>query len=159
MFYCEFCDISKNTFSCKQLRWLLLCIQKISSIHKFILRIQQILGSHELKRPPPMVIFDYAYTKITESTFSFSEFLTAFHVYSICSFFEIKVNFIVSRWDWQHPFLTMLTSIIFSHLLICKSLHHHTKNHLFPLFHSWDKVNFTVQIPDRLYPFLTIPNF
>ena len=41
-------------------------MQKISSIHQFNLKIQQILGSHERKR--------HAYPKITEATFSFPEF-------------------------------------------------------------------------------------
>ena len=60
-------------------------IQKISSIHIFILKMQQILGSPELTghnhfgpHPP----------KITESTFSFPQFAPAckISVHSICSF-------------------------------------------------------------------------
>ena len=49
-------------------------IQKISVIHKFILKIQQSLESHELKT---MAIFDHAHPNITESTFSFPEFVQA----------------------------------------------------------------------------------
>ena len=44
-------------------------MQKISSDHKFNFRIQQILGSQELK--------DYAYLNIIEATFSFPEFVAS----------------------------------------------------------------------------------
>ena len=44
-------------------------IQKISSIRKFIVNVQQILGSHELKS---LTIFDHAHSKIIESIFNLS---------------------------------------------------------------------------------------
>ena len=60
-------------------------IQKFSSIHKFILKMQQILGSHELKA---LTIFEHAHLKNIASTFSFPGFVPACKksVYSICSF-------------------------------------------------------------------------
>ena len=51
-------------------------MQKISSLYQFNLKIQQILGSHELK--------GYGYPKIIEATFSFPEFVAS--VCSNCSF-------------------------------------------------------------------------
>ena len=61
-------------------------MQKISSIHQFNLKIQQILGSHELKRHP--------YPKIIEATFSFPKFVASCKksVYSNCSFLRY-INF------------------------------------------------------------------
>ena len=55
-------------------------MQKISSIHKFNPKIQQILESYELK--------DYVYPKIIEATFNFPEFKASCKnsVYSVCSF-------------------------------------------------------------------------
>ena len=55
-------------------------MQKIYWIHEFILKI---LGSHKLE-----VIFDHAHLKVTESTFSFPEFVPVCKqsVYSISSF-------------------------------------------------------------------------
>ena len=54
-------------------------MQKIRSTHKFNLKIQQILRSHELK--------GHAYLKITEATCSFPEFVASCKksVYSNCS--------------------------------------------------------------------------
>ena len=49
-------------------------MQKISSIHKLILKIKQILGSHELN---DLAHFDQTHPKIIEITFSFLEFAPA----------------------------------------------------------------------------------
>ena len=59
--------------------------KKLSSIRKFILNVQQILGSHELKS---LTIFDHAHSKIIESIFNLSEFVPVRKkaVYFICSF-------------------------------------------------------------------------
>ena len=48
-------------------------IEKISSFQKFILKIQQILGSHELKSHG---IFDHAHPKYFWSDFNFCEFVS-----------------------------------------------------------------------------------
>ena len=74
-------------------------MQKISSIHKFNLKIQQILGSHKLK--------SYAYQKIIiKGTFSFPEFLASCKksVYSLCSFL---------RYSQLYTPMTKLTITIF----------------------------------------------
>ena len=42
------------------------------------------------------------------------------------------VNFRVSSPDWPDSFFTMLTSEIFSRLLICVKLYQHAKNKLVP---------------------------
>ena len=54
-------------------------MQNISSIHNLNLKIQQNLGSHELK--------DHNYLKIIEAFFSFPEFVSSCKksVYSDCS--------------------------------------------------------------------------
>ena len=60
-------------------------MQKISSFNKLILKIQQILESHELNGH---AFFDHAHAKIIEITFSFLEFAPTCKksVHSICSF-------------------------------------------------------------------------
>ena len=70
--------------------------------------------------------------------------------------FSYTMNFRVTWPDWPHPFFTMPTPKIFSHLLIC--MKQHAKNQLIPSLHSWDTVNFRVQRPDWPNPFLTMPN-
>ena len=49
-------------------------MQKISWIHKLILEIQQILGSHELNKHTH---FDHIHPKIFEIAFSYPEFSPA----------------------------------------------------------------------------------
>ena len=73
---------------------------KISSIHKFDFKIQQILGSHKLK--------GLAYPKIIEATFSFPEFvaLCKKSVYSNCSFL---------RYNHFYSPMTRLITPIFDH--------------------------------------------
>ena len=74
-------------------------MQKISSIHKFNLKIQQILGSHKLN--------SYAYQKIIiKATFSFPEFLASCKksVYSLRSFL---------RYSQLYAPMTKLTITIF----------------------------------------------
>ena len=68
------------------------------------------------------------------------------------------VNFGIPSTDWPHPFLPMLNTKIFNHLLICVKLYQHVKNQLIPSFQSWDKVSFRVQRPDWSHQFLTMPN-
>ena len=61
-------------------------MQKISPIHELSLKIQQILGFHELNHH--IHSFDHAHLKIIEITFSFPEFALAYKksVLSIYSF-------------------------------------------------------------------------
>ena len=107
-------DVSLAKTNC-----ITISIEKISSFQKFILKIQQILGSHELKSND---IFNHAHPKITESTFSFPEFLPACKnsVYSIHSIL-------------RYPFLTMSTQNIFDQILIFVNLYQHAKTQLFNL--------------------------
>ena len=49
-------------------------MQKSSSIHQLILKIQHILGSHELNEH---AIFDHAHPKTIEITFNFLKFAAA----------------------------------------------------------------------------------
>ena len=56
-------------YQSNQKYYITIRIQKISSIHKFNLQIQQILRSHELK--------GHVYPKIIEATFSFPEFVAS----------------------------------------------------------------------------------
>ena len=60
-------------------------MQKISSIHKFILKIQQVVGSHELN---DYVHFGPHHPKVIQATFNFDEFVPACKksAESICSF-------------------------------------------------------------------------
>ena len=59
-------DISLTKYYC-----IIISIQKLKSIHKYILTIQQIFGFHELKG------HGHAHLKIIESTFSFPKFVLA----------------------------------------------------------------------------------
>ena len=104
-------------------------IQKISSIHKFILKMQQISGSHDLRSP------GHAYPKIIESTFSFPQFVPACKrsVYSICSF--LRHN------QFESPMIRLTTPIFdqptqkrFDQLLIFVNLYQHAINQFFHLF-------------------------
>ena len=77
------------------------------SRRSFNLKIQQILGSHELKCH---CHFCHAHPKIFESTFSFPKFVSACKksVYSIC--WVLRYSQFRVQWpDWQQPFFTMLT--------------------------------------------------
>ena len=67
-----------------------------------------------------------------------NQFIPSFHS-------SDTVNFRVLSSDWPHAFLTMLTSKIFNHLLICVNLYQHGKNQFIPSVHSRDTVNFRVQ--------------
>ena len=110
--------LTKNYF-------IAISIQKINLIHKFILKIQQILGSQ-----------NHAHPKIIKSTFSFPEFVPVWKksVYSICSFL---------RYSQFQPPVTRLATPIFDHahiknfdqLLIFVNLYQHAKNHFIPSVH------------------------
>ena len=77
--------------------------QIISSIHKFIMKMQQILGSHYLT--------GHTHPKTNESTFIFLEFVPACKksVHSICLFFRYSRFWILvtiqatSIFDHDHP--------------------------------------------------------
>ena len=68
------------------------------------------------------------------------------------------VNFRVMSPDWPHPVLTLPSTKIFKHILICMNLYQHEKNHLIPSVHSSDRVNFGVHRSNWPHPFLTMPN-
>ena len=78
-------------------------MQKISSIHKLILKIQQILGPHELN--------DHAKPQITEITFSFPQFGRAckksvhpIYLSLRCSQFQSPVTRLaIPTFDHAHP--------------------------------------------------------
>ena len=82
-----------------------------------------------------MAIFDFAKPKITESTFTFPEFIPLYKksVYFVWSFWD-AVNFRVPWPDWPHPFLTMPTQKTFDQLLIFVNLYQHAKNQAISLF-------------------------
>ena len=79
-----------------------------------------------------------------------NQFIPSFHS-------SDTVNFRVLSPDWPHAVLTMLTSKIFNHLLICVNLYQHGKNQFIPSVHSRDTANFRVQRHGS-HPFLTMPN-
>ena len=112
------------------------------SRRSFNLKIQQILGSHELKCH---CHFCHAHPKIFESTFSFPKFVSACKksVYSIC--WVLRYSQFRVQWpDWQQPFFTMLTQKIFDQLLIFVNLYQHAKNQFIPSVNSSDRDNFRV---------------
>ena len=139
-------DISRTKNYC-----ITICNQKTSSIHTFILEIQQILGSHELKT---MAVLDHTYPKIIESTFSFPEFVPACKksLYFICSF--LKYYLILESHDqtghidlWPCPLKKY-----FDQLLIFVNLYQHAKSVILSV-HSSDTVNFRVSSPDLPHTF------
>ena len=115
-------------------------IQKISSIHKFIIKIQQFLGYHELKKWSSS-------SKIIKSTFSFPEFAPAWKksLYSICSFLSSVTRPATS-------ILTMPTKKNFHQLLIFVIMYQHAQNQFILFVHSSD----TVPSPDWPHLFLTM---
>ena len=88
--------------------------------HKFILKIQQILGSHELQ--------DMATPKIS------SQLLICINLYQhaknqlIPSAHWDTVNFRVQRTDWPHPFLFMPKHKISNQHLLFVNFYQHAKN-------------------------------
>ena len=115
-------------------------IQKISSIHKFIIKIQQFLGYHELKKWSSS-------SKIIESTFSFPEFAPAWKksLYSICSFLSSVTRPATSIFDYAHP------KKFSSAFNFCDYVSACTKS-VFLFVHSSD----TVPSPDWPHLFLTM---
>ena len=102
--------------------------------HKFILKIQQILGSHELQ--------DMATPKIS------SQLLICINLYQhaknqlIPSAHWDTVNFRVQRTDWPHPFLFMPKHKISNQHLLFVNFYQHAKNEaVIDLFwkNSWCK--------------------
>ena len=102
--------------------------------HKFILKIQQILGSHELQ--------DTATPKIS------SQLLICINLYQhaknqlIPSAHWDTVNFRVQRTDWPHPFLFMPKHKISNQHLLFVNFYQHAKNEaVIDLFwkNSWCK--------------------
>ena len=104
-------------------------------------------------------IFEYAHLKKFWSAFNFCESVSRCKNQIIQSvYFSDTVNYRVLPPDWPHPFLTMLTPKMFTHLLICAKLYQPEKNQLIPTVHSWDTLNFRVPRPDWPQPFLTMTN-
>ena len=118
-------------------------IQIISSIHIFILKIQQILGSCELKG-------HYHFWQSPPKNHWINFWLSW-----ICSSMLETANFRVLWPDWPYPFLTTPTQQIFDQLLIFVNLYQHAKNQFIPYLHSSDTVNFTVPLHDWPHLFLT----
>ena len=87
-----------------------------------------------------MIIFDHAYSKIIESTFSFSEFVPACKKISLLHLFIFKIKLIFTRlaapiFDHAHPKNFQATFIFLN-------LYQHTKNQLIPSVLFSDTVNF-----------------
>ena len=117
--------------------------KKISSIYKFILKVQQILGSHELKShgrfwPWPrknnctnmkkttffhLFIFDRLLIFAITYQHAKNQFIASVHSSDTISFRDPSS-------DWPHQFLTTLTPQSFNHLLICVKLYQHAKSPL-----------------------------
>ena len=102
-------------------------IEKISSIHKFILKIQQIFGSHEIKSlghfltTPTQTSLNQLLAFLNLYQHAKNQFLPSVHS-------SDRVNFRAPSPNWPVPFSTMLTPNIFTHLLICLNLRQHAKN-------------------------------
>ena len=107
-------------------------MHKIKSIHKLILKYSRMA----------MPIFDQAYPKITEITFSVPEFAPAHKksVHSICSFLS-TVNFRVLWPDRSHPVLIIPTQTFFDQLLVYATLYQHAKNQAISLVRSGNMVD------------------
>ena len=112
-------------------------IQKISSVDKFMLKIQQILGFHKLKSN---VIFDQAHPKITESTFSFAEFVPAWKN-ELFNLFIFEIQWILESRDqaghkyfWQND-----------QLFIYVVMYQHAKNGAVTSIYSGEMVGLKIQ--------------
>ena len=92
---------------------------KISSIHKFIFKMQEILGFYEL-------------TLILLAFLNFYKDAKNRFIWSV--YFWDTVNFRVPWPDKPHPFLTMPTQKFFDQLLIFVNLYQHAKKQFFHLF-------------------------
>ena len=91
---------------------------KISSIHKFIFKMQEILGFYELT----ILLAFLNFYKDAKNRFIWSVY------------FWDTVNFRVPWPDKPHPFLTMPTQKFFDQLLIFVNLYQHAKKQFFHLF-------------------------
>ena len=92
---------------------------KICSIHKFIFKMQEILGFYEL-------------TIILLAFLNFYKDAKNRFIWSV--YFWDTVNFRVPWPDKPHPFLTMPTQKFFDQLLIFVNLYQHAKKQFFHLF-------------------------
>ena len=92
---------------------------KISSIHNFIFKMQEILGFYEL-------------TIILLAFLNFYKDAKNRFIWSV--YFWDTVNFRVPWPDKPHPFLTMPTQKFFDQLLIFVNLYQHAKKQFFHLF-------------------------
>ena len=97
-------------------------------IHIFILDIQQIFGSHELKDHG---YFDHAHSEIIHSTFSSPEFAPPFKRFIPSVHSWDRIDFRVPWPDWPHN-----TQKFFNQLLILVNLHQHAKKQFIPYVHS-----------------------
>ena len=70
-------------------------MQTISSIHKLILKIQQILGSHKIATP----IFDHAHPKNHWNNFSLSWISTTMHKTSLFHLLILEIQSILESCD------------------------------------------------------------
>ena len=93
-------------------------MQKISSIHKFITKMQQIFGFHEMATP-----INHIHPKIIEITFRFPEYVPVCK--KICSFYQSILEIQSNLESRDHTILTATTQNIFTFSLcdfvsICK---------------------------------------
>ena len=95
-------------------------IQKISSIHKLILKIQQNWVS-STKRPWPFLTMPTQKSLnqhlglLNLCQHAKTQFIPSVHSSDTVSFRVLSPN-------WPHPFLTMLSPEFFNHLLVCVNL-------------------------------------
>ena len=113
-------------------------MQKISSIHKLLLKIHWILGSRKLNGhahfwPHP--------TKNQRNNFQFSWICTSMQKISSFHLFIFEMQSLLRVWwlDLPHPFLT--TQNFFDQLFIYKNLYQHTKNQANLLICSRDMID------------------
>ena len=130
-------------------------IQKISPIHKFILKITADIRVSWNKKQWPFLT-----TPTQKSLNQLSAFLNLYQHEKIILFhlFIFEIQSILESCDqtghthfWQMP-----TQRFSDQLLIFVIMYQHAKNQFISFAHSSDKVNFRVLPPDWPHPFLTI---
>ena len=115
-------------------------MHNISPIHKFTVKVQKILGSHEVKDHSTV---DQSHPKIIEATFNFPELVQACKKISLFHLFILEIQSNLKSLD-QTPhthFLTMPFQKIFDQLLIFMNLHQHAKDQFISSISSRDIVN------------------
>ena len=115
----------KNDWINFQPSWICTSMQKNSLVNLFTFEIQSNLESHD------QAGHRHAHPINFWSPFNFCDLYQ--HVKNQFILFDHSVDIVnwkVPSHDWPHPFLTMPTTKIFNHLLICMNLYQHAKNQL-----------------------------